>query len=87
MGYPVQSVYAKDRISGSGPPPAEMPAHVWEVERAILKLKDIERQVVVTYYTQWATREVMARRRHMSVHRFDKILRNARWRVRDLLDA
>lgn len=86
LGWPPQSVYTKDRIGGAGPPPAEMPEHVWIVEKALLQIKDIERQVVVTYYTEWTSKAVMARWRNMSVSRFDKLLKAGRWHIKAIID-
>lgn len=85
LGYPSQSVYSRDRMIGRPPPTAEMPQDVWQVEKAILALKDIERQVLVTYYVNWEPRNVMAKRRNMSVNRFSKLLHRARCQVRDIL--
>lgn len=66
----------------AGPMP-EWPSHVVLTERAVLKIQQIERSVVVEEYGHpGEPTEVHARRRHMSPARYRKILERARRSVR-----
>lgn len=65
----------------------EMPAHVLATEQAVLRLKAIERTVVVCRYTRWEPIEASARRCHMSAGRFRTLLHRARRDVAAFLDG
>jgi DNA-directed RNA polymerase specialized sigma24 family protein len=55
------------------------------VERAVLRLKDIERQVIVKHYVSWEPVEISAQKCEMSVNRFRVILCRARRKIGDYL--
>jgi hypothetical protein len=57
------------------------------VERGVMRLKEIERKVIVRRYLHWEPREVSARRCHMSQGRFATVLHRARRSIRDFLDG
>jgi hypothetical protein len=57
------------------------------IDAAICKLGDIDRGVVRTYYLHWEPVSTMARRHHMRVLQFQRVLRRARWRIMGYLDA
>lgn len=94
-GYPRQSLTEKAATYGKLGIPQEplhkpesmMPDHVAVIDAAISKLGDIERRVVQTYYLHWDTVENMARKHHMRVLQFQRVLRRARWRIMGYLDA
>lgn len=94
-GYPKQSATEKAALYGKLGLPQEplhkpesmMPEHVAVIDAAICKLGDIDRGVVKTYYLNWTAVEVMARKHHMRVLQFQRVLRRARWRIMGYLDA
>ncbi|MDB6104066.1 MAG: hypothetical protein JWO52_4065 [Gammaproteobacteria bacterium] len=57
------------------------------VERAVMRLKDIERKVIVTRYLFWQPIEVSARYCRMSTGRFRTVLSAARRSVGDYLEG
>lgn len=57
------------------------------VERAVMRLKAIERKVIVTHYLYWQPLEVSARYCGMSKGRFRTLLSSARRSVGDYLDG
>lgn len=57
------------------------------VERAVLRLSDIERRVICKHYLYWQSPEVSAQYCHMSYGYFRVVLNRARRRVRDYLDG
>ena len=59
----------------------DMPEGIAETDAAIAHLSGDEKRVVVTFYTRWEPRPVMARRLHVNVRQFDSILNRARWRL------
>jgi DNA-directed RNA polymerase specialized sigma24 family protein len=90
LGWPAWTILAKVASQGftgaaqKGPTP-EMGEAIEAVERAVLTLKAIERQVVVKHYVSWEPVEVSARRCHMSANRFRVVLYRARRKIADLL--
>jgi DNA-directed RNA polymerase specialized sigma24 family protein len=60
-----------------GPVP-EMGNQVEVVELAVLKLKPLERKVVIKHYIHWEPIEVSARRCRMSPNRFRTVLNRAK---------
>lgn len=95
MGWPAMTLIARvirwgatGAASGGG---ATHPLEVDElcelVEKAVMRLKEIERTVVVTHYLQWTPIETGARRCHMSSGRFRTLLHRARRSVADYLDG
>jgi DNA-directed RNA polymerase specialized sigma24 family protein len=83
LGWPPVTVLAKVAQQGftgaaqRGPTP-EMGTQIEAVESAVLRLKPIERKVVVKHYIHWEPIEVSARRCHMSPNRFRTVLNRAR---------
>lgn len=57
------------------------------VEKAVLRLKEIERKVLVRHYLHWEPVSVSAKALHMSPGRFRTVLHRARRSVRDYLDG
>jgi predicted DNA-binding protein (UPF0251 family) len=57
------------------------------VERAIMRLREVERRVVVMHYLNWQPMETAARRCHMSSGRFRTLLHRARRSVADYLNG
>ena len=57
------------------------------VERAVIRLKEIERRVILEHYFHWQPLNVCARRCHMSEGRFRTVLHRARRSVGDYLDG
>ena len=55
------------------------------VERAVMRLKETERRVIVAHYLTWSPVEAAARRCHMSPGRFRTVLHAARRSVGDYL--
>ncbi len=83
MGWPPVSILG--RLADEGFTGAAHTAHVPEIpesvlatERALLRLKAIERKVVVKHYVNWQPVEVSARACHMSPGRFMTLLHRAR---------
>lgn len=83
LGWPSWTILAKIAAQGftgaaqRGPTP-EMGVAIEAVERAVLRLKAIERKVVVKHYISWEPVEVSARRCHMSPNRFRTVLNRAK---------
>jgi hypothetical protein len=88
LGYPretLDSRVARFGFTGAAQAgaPMEWPEHIGWVERAVLRIQQIERTVIVEeYLNQNEPREVHARRRHMSETRYGKVLERARKSVR-----
>jgi hypothetical protein len=57
------------------------------VERAVLRLAEIERRVICEYYLRWQPPEITAQRCHMSYGHFRVVLNRARRRIRDYLEG
>lgn len=57
------------------------------IERAVLRLPEKERLVVIKHYTYWQPLEVSARYCHMSYSTFRSCLHRARRSIRDYLDG
>lgn len=92
LGWPPRTVLAKVIEQGfagaaqPGPMP-EMDEAVQAVERAVLRLQEIDRKVVVKHYTYWQPVEVSARYCKMSPGRFRTVLHRARRRISDYLEG
>lgn len=90
LGWPSWTILAKVAVQGftgaaqRGPTP-EMGIAIEAVERAVLRLKAIERKVVVKHYISWEPVEVSARRCHMSPNRFRVVLYRSKRKVADYL--
>lgn len=67
--------------------PVEMSEAVQLVEKAVLRLREIERKVIVKHYVNWQAVEVSARSLGMSPGRFRTVLHRARRSVRDYMDG
>lgn len=95
LGFPRQSPTEKAALYGklgipqesNYKPEAEMPEQVARIDAAVAGLGDIDRRVVHTYYLRWEPVNVMARRHHMRVLQFQRVLRRARWRIIGYLAA
>lgn len=94
-GYPRQSITEKAALYGRlgipqeplhKPEPA-MPDDVAAVDAAVSRLGQIDRRVIMEYYTQWAPIEVMAHHCGMRVPQFRHVLRRARWRISGYVSA
>ena len=91
IGWPVWTLLARVMEQGfTGA--AQKGAHVFEVdeamelvERAVLRLSDIERRVITKHYLFWQPPEVSARYCGVSYAHFRVILNRARRSVRDYL--
>lgn len=92
LGWPAVTLLARVAEQGftgaaqRGPLP-EMSEDIVRTERAVLKLKAIERKVLVKHYCHWQAVEVSARYCHMSPNRFRVILHRARQAVARELDV
>ena len=67
--------------ASNGRPPLEMPAPVARIDGAIAKLCQIDRKVIVIYYTREEPIEACAQRCHMRMRQFQNVLKRARWRL------
>lgn len=92
VGWPQMTMLARvieqgfTGASQQGPLP-EMSEAVEAVERAVLRLQNIDRRVIVKHYTFWQPIEVSARYCHMSPGRFRTVLHRARRRISDYLEG
>jgi hypothetical protein len=86
--YPAATVLA--RVIEQGPMGAAhsgqrlvdlMPQEVARTERAVLRLGQIDRKVVMAYYLDWAPVEMLAPRCRMRKREFENVLKRARWRI------
>lgn len=57
------------------------------VERAVIRLKAIERRVILEHYFTWQPVEITSKRCHMTAGRFRTVLHRARRSVGDYLDG
>lgn len=80
------SKYGTEGASQSGPP-LSMPEAIEITERAINKLGEIDRTVLVRYYLSWQPLELLSRACKMREREFQNVLRRARFRVRCYVDA
>ena len=91
-GWPMMTILARIAEQGftgaaqRGPMP-EMPEAILLVERAVLRLKAIERKVIVKHYVHWQPVEVSARYCKMSSGRFRTVLHAARRSVGDYMEG
>lgn len=75
---------------GPPSPEPEVPHHVVVVERAVCKLPQIDRNAIHTYYGHrglMIEQVAMRMRPRMNLHKFQKVLRRARWRIGGYLAA
>jgi DNA-directed RNA polymerase specialized sigma24 family protein len=92
LGFPAITLLGKVMEQGfagaaqPGPVP-EMDETVQITERAVLRLKEIRRRVIVKHYLYWQPIEVSARYCHMSPGRFRTILHDARRQIADYVDG
>lgn len=83
IGWPAVTLLAKASEQGCigasqrGPTP-EMGTEIERVESAVLRLKPLERKVVVKHYINWEPIEVSAKKCRMSPNRFRTVLNRAR---------
>lgn len=82
LSYPRQSVYVRvgalgTRVANEFVGVLAMPDDLMEVDRAILQLRDIRRQVVIRRYIWWVDAETAARACNMSVRRYRTVLSSA----------
>jgi hypothetical protein len=90
LGYPRQSVYVRvgalgTRVANEFVTVLQMPDDLMEVDRAVLQLRDIRRQVVIHRYIHWVSREKAAKACNMSEARFSYVLKSACETLQDLL--
>ncbi len=64
-----------------GKPVESIPEDMARVDAAISKLGQIDKKVIVAYYTRYEPPEVVARRLHMRYRQLQAVLRRARWRI------
>lgn len=92
LGWPPITLLGKVMTQGfagaaqPGPVP-EMSEAVQIAERAVLRLKEIERRVVIKHYVYWQPVEVSARYCHMSSGRFRALLHRSRRQIADFVDG
>lgn len=92
IGWPPMTLLAKVIEQGfagasqPGPTP-EMGEMVQRVERAVLRLKPLERKVITKYYVYWQPLEVSARYCHVSPSNFRTVLHRARRNVASYIEA
>ena|ERR1700752_1030496 len=83
LGWPQATMLWKIEKQGytgaaqRGPTP-QMPDTVWVVELAVLRLKPVERKVLVKHYVYWQPVEISAKYCRMSPNRFRSVLNRAR---------
>lgn len=93
LGLPRESLDSRVARFGfvgasQGGPMPEWPIHVALTEKAVLAIRQIERSVVVEEYLGFGEpAEVHARRRHMTVNQYRKLLERARKSIRKELLA
>lgn len=68
-------------------PIPEMDEAVQAVERAVLRLTEIERRVITKYYIAWEPGEVSARECGVGFDSYRQILKRARGRVADYIEG
>jgi len=89
-GYPPESIYVKWRLSGvrteTGHEPdlSDREAHV---DVAVARLGDIDKAVIKRYYLAWRPVKIWQVPGIPSEHRFNVVLKRARWRVDGFLAA
>lgn len=67
--------------SQQGRPPVSMSEEDAQTDAAVAKLGEIDRKVIIEYYTKWRDIETAARNCRMRVRQFHSVLRRARWRI------
>lgn len=67
--------------------PDNVPQSVTNIERAVLKLGEIDRKVITQYYTRWSMLRIMARKCGMRDREFQRVLDRARFRIHGYLSA
>lgn len=90
-GYPKESYYHKWACLGIQPNPgheAELSPRSANVDRAVTRLGEIDRAVIWRFYMQWRNDGLHKGLPGVdSRHRFDIVLKRARWRVDGYLKA
>lgn len=59
----------------------EIPEGIAETDWAVAHLKNPERLVIKTFYTQWSPVEVMCRKTRLRPRQFKAVLQRARWQL------
>lgn len=73
--------------AAQGGAPVTMSDAVQITERAVNKLGEIDRKVIISYYMKWQPIESLARMCRMRTREFQNVLRRARFRVRCYVEA
>lgn len=73
--------------AAQGSAPVTMSDAVQITERAVNKLGEIDRKVIIAYYMKWQPIESLARTCRMREREFQNVLRRARFRVRCYVEA
>lgn len=92
LGWPPVTILARLAAEGfhgaaQGTPVAELPEGVERTEKAVLRLPERERRVVVAHYLHWEPIEASARRCRCSVSQFRQSLNRARREVAAFLEG
>jgi hypothetical protein len=64
-----------------------IPDEVANVDAAVSRLGQIDKKVIVAYYTRYDPPEIVARKLHMRYRMFQAVLRRARWRIGGYISA
>jgi len=90
LGYPRQSIYVRigelgTRVANEFTGVLQMPDDLMRVDKAILQLRPVRRQVVIRRYVYFVSLEQAARDCNMSLSRYRKVLDSACSTLEDLL--
>jgi DNA-directed RNA polymerase specialized sigma24 family protein len=64
-----------------GKPVESIPEDIAHIDAAISRLGQIDKRVIVAYYTRYEPPDLIARKLQMRVRQFQAVLRRARWRI------
>lgn len=91
QGYPSESYYHKWALLKIAPNPgheAELPERPAQVDFAVSRLGAIDKSVILRYYLHWRPVDIWKQLSGIpSHHKFNIVLKRARWRVDGFLNA
>ena len=86
-GWPAQTLlarmieYGPQGASQQGRPPVAMPDEIAQIDAAVARLCQIDKNAVVAYYTRWEPPDVVAKRLRIKERELRRTLQRARWRL------
>lgn len=91
QGYPAESYYHKWALLHVSPQPGhepQLPERVAHVDAAVARLGDIDKSVIKRYYLGWRPVKIWSNLSGIAnQHKFNVVLKRARWRVDGYLTA